>query len=54
MRFAYLDGKNVGPEVEDMIAFLPGCPELSHKVRTMAKFRWSCLRVVRVDLQFPR
>ena len=53
VRFAYLDGKNVGPEVEDMIAFLSGCPELSHKIRTMAKFRLSCLCVERVDWLFP-
>ena len=43
MSFAYLDGNFVGPESEDLIAFLSGCPKLSHQIRTMRMFHLSCL-----------
>ena len=54
MRFAYLGEDNDGWDTADMIAFFPGCPELSHKSRTMRMFRLSCLCLEHVVLGVPK
>ena len=43
VKFAHLDGDKFRPEIEDTIAFLSECPELSHESRTKTMFRLSCL-----------
>ena len=39
IRFANVDGNNVGPEVEDMIALLTSYTVLGQKAKTMTTFR---------------
>ena len=48
LRFTFIDDDGHGPAVDDMVAFICGCPEMcSKEKKTM--FRLSCLRIG----QFP-
>ena len=53
VRFAYLDGDDVGLEKEDMIVSLTGCPVVSRKIRNMTIFCLSCLCMEHVALAAP-
>ena len=43
VRHVYLDESGVGPAVEDMVSFLPSCPELSRREYTWELVKLCCL-----------
>ena len=53
MRHVYLDELGVGPDVEDMVSFLPSCPELSRRGYTWNLFRLCCLCLGHVAPELP-
>ena len=52
-RHVYLDELGVGPNVEDMVAFLSSCPELSRRRYTWDLFELSCLCLGHVAPKLP-
>ena len=52
VRFSYLDGNNVGPDVADKIFFLSGCPELS-QIRNFDDVQPQLLIMQHMMLAFP-
>ena len=53
VRHVYLDELGVGPNVEDMVAFLSSCPELSRRRYTWDLFKLSCLCLGHVAPKLP-
>ena len=53
VRHVYLDELGVGPNVEDMVAFLSPCPELSRRRYTWDLFKLSCLCLGHVAPKLP-
>ena len=53
VRHVYLDELGVGPDVEDMVAFLSSCPELSRRQYTWDLFKLSCLCLGHVAPKLP-
>ena len=52
-RYEFISDDGSGPEIEDLITFLGGCPELCRKTKTLVMFRLSCLCVSHVPAPLP-
>ena len=53
VRHVYLDELGVGPAVEDMVSFLPPCPELSRREYTWKLFKLCCLCLDYISPKLP-
>ena len=53
VRQVYLDELDVGPAVENMVSFLPSCPEFSRRKYTRNLFKLRCLCLDHVSPKVP-